>query len=90
MQDTKGTGIQEKELAKSSRAEDNEECFCSSGGGGLCSPTRSGSAVQRGKRECENIHASIWGAESVISEGNRLPTYLYTHLEGVKTILICG
>ena len=48
MKDTKGTGIQEKELAKSSGA---KTMFLQKQGlGSLCSPTHRGSAVQWGKQ----------------------------------------
>jgi len=58
MKDTKGTGIQEKELAKSSRAKTMEECFCRSRGGGACAHLLTEGVQFNGEnREFENIHA---------------------------------
>ena len=90
MQDTKGTGVPKKELAKPSRAKTMRR-VCAASGVGACAHLLAAGAQFSGESgESENTQASIWGSESVISEGKRLPTYLYTHSEGVKTILICG
>ena len=45
-----GNWSTEEGTGKTQQSEDNEACLRCIGGGGLRSPTRSGSAVQRGKR----------------------------------------